>query len=126
MKAEDFTAWREMMGFNRVQCAEALGLSRNMPKRYEDGDAEIPLYISLACASLTHKLPPAGDKREGTPKVYRILVSLPNDLDRFFMDTLIEDAVDEHDALAKQLRRTSNHGGSQQTHPVQNVRIVRD
>lgn len=58
MKAEDFTAWREKMGLNRVQSAEALGLSRNMPKRYEDGEAEIPLYIALACAALDFGLPP--------------------------------------------------------------------
>ncbi|WP_188825070.1 XRE family transcriptional regulator [Brucella endophytica] len=58
MKPEDFTAWRERMGFNRVQAAEALGLSRNMPQRYEDGAAEIPLYIALACAALIRGIAP--------------------------------------------------------------------
>lgn len=58
MKPEDFTAWREHMGLNRTKAAEALGLGRNMPQRYEDGEAEIPLYIALACAALAFGLPP--------------------------------------------------------------------
>ncbi|WP_420961086.1 helix-turn-helix domain-containing protein [Brucella sp. IR073] len=58
MTPEDFKAWRERMGFNRVQAAEALGVSRNMPQRYEDGHAEIPLYIALACAALVRGIAP--------------------------------------------------------------------
>lgn len=58
MKPEDFTAWRQRMGFRKVQAAAALGLSRNMPQRYEEGDAEIPLYIALACAALIRGIAP--------------------------------------------------------------------
>lgn len=51
MSPEDFKAWRERMGFNRTQAAEALGTGRNQPQRYEDGDV-IPRHIELACAAL--------------------------------------------------------------------------
>lgn len=53
MDGNDFRAWRERMGFNRMQAAEALGLGRNQPKRYEEmGDEELPEYIALACRAL--------------------------------------------------------------------------
>lgn len=58
MKPEEFTAWRERMGLNKIQAAAALGLSRNMPQRYEDGEAEIPLYVALACAALVRGIAP--------------------------------------------------------------------
>lgn len=51
MSPEDFKAWRERMGFNRTQAAEALGTGRNQPQRYEDGDV-IPRHIELACEAL--------------------------------------------------------------------------
>jgi len=52
MKPQEFTEWRERLGLSRSGAAEALGLSRNMPQRYEDGEADIPLYVELACAHL--------------------------------------------------------------------------
>lgn len=58
MQKEDFVAWRQLKGFNRTEAAAALGLSRNMPQKYEDGEAEIPLYVALACAALAYGLPP--------------------------------------------------------------------
>lgn len=60
MKAEEFKAWRERMGLKKIEAAEALGISRNMPQRYEDGLAPIPRYIALACAAVAHGLPPIG------------------------------------------------------------------
>ena len=57
MTPADFTTWRERMGLNRTQAAEALGLSRNMPAKYEAG-APIPLYIALACAALIRGVKP--------------------------------------------------------------------
>jgi DNA-binding XRE family transcriptional regulator len=57
MTPADFTRWRSLMGFNRTQAAEALGLSRNMPAKYEVG-APIPLYIALACAALVRGIAP--------------------------------------------------------------------
>lgn len=56
--ADLFTRWRRAMGFNRLQSAEAIGISRNMPQRYEDGLAPIPLYIALACAALVRGIKP--------------------------------------------------------------------
>lgn len=60
MKLEEFTAWRERMGLNRVKAAKALGLSGNMPQGYEDeeAEAEIPLYVALACAALIRNIAP--------------------------------------------------------------------
>lgn len=58
MTKEDFRAWREHMGLNRKQACDALGLGRNTPQRYEDGKAEIPRYVGLACAALAHGLQP--------------------------------------------------------------------
>lgn len=58
MQPQDFRAWRAKMKFNRSQAAEALGLSRNMPQRFEDGIADIPKYVGLACAALVANLEP--------------------------------------------------------------------
>lgn len=58
MDREDFRAWRVHMGFNRTEAAAALGMGRNMPQRYEDGETEIPNYVALACSALDRKLGP--------------------------------------------------------------------
>jgi len=57
MTYADFTAWREQMGYNRLQATDALGLGRNQIKRYADGQP-IPLYVALACAALAAGLGP--------------------------------------------------------------------
>jgi transcriptional regulator with XRE-family HTH domain len=66
----DLTAWRQRMGLNKQQAAEALGLSINGYAAYERGyigrDAAdhrhmprpIPLHVALACAALKHGLRP--------------------------------------------------------------------
>lgn len=51
MSPEDFKAWRERMNFNRTEAAEALGIGRNQPQKYEEGLA-IPRHIELACQAL--------------------------------------------------------------------------
>lgn len=53
MTPEQFMAWRERLGLNRKQAAEALDIGRNQPKRYEDGETPIPRYIALACAAIS-------------------------------------------------------------------------
>ena len=58
MTAAEFRQWREHMGLNRTEAAEALGLSRNMPRRYENAEADVPRYIALACAALAFDLQP--------------------------------------------------------------------
>lgn len=57
MTAADFIAWREHMGYNRLQAAAALGMGRNQPQRYEDGQP-IPLYVALACSAIAMRLQP--------------------------------------------------------------------
>lgn len=63
MTSEEFREWRERMGYNRVQAAEALGTGRNQPQKYEDGETEIPNYIRLATVELERRKEPrtAGD-----------------------------------------------------------------
>ncbi len=59
MTAQDFLTWRTRLGLIRSQAAEALGLGRNQPQRYEEGQP-IPLYIALACAAIVGGLAPYG------------------------------------------------------------------
>ena len=58
MTAADFADWRKRMGLNRLKAAEALGVSRNMPARYEAGVSPIPLTVALACAALVRGVAP--------------------------------------------------------------------
>lgn len=58
MTSAGFTAWRKLMNLNRTQAAEALGLSRNMPAKYEAGIAPVPRYVALACAALIKGIHP--------------------------------------------------------------------
>lgn len=58
MTPADFARWRELMGFNRTKAAEALGISRNMPAKFEAGTAPISLTIALACAALVRGVKP--------------------------------------------------------------------
>lgn len=60
MTADDFREWRKRLGLNRVEAAAVLGMGRNQPQRYEEGQP-IPRHVALACAALIHKLPPYGD-----------------------------------------------------------------
>jgi len=62
MTAQEFATWRQQMGLNRVQAAEALGVGRNQPQRYEEGQP-IPKYIALACAALAKGIGPWPDTR---------------------------------------------------------------
>lgn len=55
---ELFERWRKSQGLNRSKASEALGVSRNMPERYETGKAVIPVYVALACAALSLGLKP--------------------------------------------------------------------
>ena len=60
MTPAQFTEWRGRMGLSKTAAAEALGISRNMPQRYETGAAPIPRYVALACAAVSFNLPPYG------------------------------------------------------------------
>lgn len=133
MTPDDFKAWRKAMNFTQTEAAESLGISRGSVELYELGHrrddrrpVEIPLSIALACAALRHKLPPMGEKRDGTPKKFRILISLPDDIERFCVDIMVKNAVDEHEALATVLSMTSKPGDEPIDRLVQNLRLVRD
>jgi transcriptional regulator with XRE-family HTH domain len=58
MSPADFARWRELMGINRTQAAEVLGISRNMPAKYEAGTSEISQTVALACAALLRGIAP--------------------------------------------------------------------
>lgn len=58
MTPAEFADWRRRMGLNRSKAAEALGISRNMPAKYEAGERPIPLTIALACAALIRGIAP--------------------------------------------------------------------
>jgi transcriptional regulator with XRE-family HTH domain len=133
MTPEDFKAWRKSLNLTQTEAAEALGISRGsvelyeLGKRRDDGrPVEIPKSIALACAAVRHKLPPVGEKREGTPKRFRIIISAANDLEHFTVDTMIENAVDEHQALSELLSITEKRGDEPVDYPLQNLRFVRD
>jgi len=58
MTAASLKSWRERLGLNKSGAAAALGLARNTYAAYEEGRAEIPLYVALACAAIAYGLPP--------------------------------------------------------------------
>lgn len=58
MTPAEFIVWRQRMGLNRTQAAEALGISRNMPAKYEAGTSPIPLTVALACAARIRGIAP--------------------------------------------------------------------
>lgn len=60
MTAESFTAWRDRLGFSKADAARELGLSRNTIIKFENGGAEIPRHIALACAAIERRIPPLG------------------------------------------------------------------
>lgn len=61
MTGPGFARWRKRMDFSKPAAARALGVSRNMPRRYETGEADVPLYIALACTAVTLGLRPYAD-----------------------------------------------------------------
>ncbi len=51
--------WRtERMNWTRKQAHEALGISDNTYRRYENGETPVPMHIRLACRALLENLPP--------------------------------------------------------------------
>lgn len=51
--------WRtERMHWTRKQAHEALGISDNTYRRYENGETPVPMHIRLACRALMENLPP--------------------------------------------------------------------
>ena len=71
MSAEDFRAWRNVMGLTQGEAAEALGLSKSSIELYEKGERRddgrpvvIPRTVELACAALAGETAPSRIKPE--------------------------------------------------------------
>jgi plasmid maintenance system antidote protein VapI len=58
MKASDLTAWIASRGLSHRGAAKALDVSGNRLYRFLDGSVRIPEHIALACAAISHPLPP--------------------------------------------------------------------
>ncbi len=58
MTPASFRAFRERMGLNKSQIAEALEIDRRTAARFERDGTAIPRHIALACAALAQGLPP--------------------------------------------------------------------
>lgn len=56
MTGDDFTAWMQHMGYNRLQAAAALGVGRNTVPRWMNEGA--PLHVALACTALALGMKP--------------------------------------------------------------------
>jgi len=128
MTPDEFKAWRKSLGFTQTEAAEALGVSRGsvelyeLGKRRDDGrEVVIPKTIALACAALEAHLLPYSEKPSGSPKVFRIIISAPDDIDHFTVDTLIKSATDEHHALHELLKHTKPVGDKAIDRPIQNL-----
>lgn len=63
MTPQQFTEWRERLSLRKGGAASVLGVSKNMPRKYEAGEAPIPLYVALACSALAMGLAPYGSTR---------------------------------------------------------------
>ena len=56
----EFTEWRKRLSLTKAAAAETLGISRNMPHRYESGTVPIPRHIALACSAVALNIRPYG------------------------------------------------------------------
>ena len=51
MAPAEFTYWRKQHGLGKLKAAAVLGISINMPAKYENGTRAIPKYLALAMAA---------------------------------------------------------------------------
>jgi predicted transcriptional regulator len=58
MTGEQLKAWRVRMRLRVGEAAEAIGVSRDTYRRMEQRDS-LPKHFGLACAAISHGLPPA-------------------------------------------------------------------
>lgn len=58
MTPEDLQAWISSRGLSHRGAARELDVSPNRLYRLLDGSARIPEHIALACAAISHPLPP--------------------------------------------------------------------
>jgi len=58
MTNDEFKTWRKSFGLTQEEAAKALDMARRQIQKYENGDAEIPLTVALACSALSAGLGP--------------------------------------------------------------------
>lgn len=58
MKPEDLKSWIASRGLSHRGAAKALDVSTDRLYRFLSGDVRIPEHIALACAAISHPLPP--------------------------------------------------------------------
>jgi plasmid maintenance system antidote protein VapI len=58
MAPADLATWIESRGLSHRGAAKALDISANRLYRFLEGSARIPEHIALACAAISHPLPP--------------------------------------------------------------------
>lgn len=59
MTGNDLKAWRQRLRLKKHEAAKALGVSPDTYTRLEQRD-ELDLRTALACAAISHGLPPIG------------------------------------------------------------------
>ena len=60
MTAADFATWIERHHLTNIAASKALGCGVNTITNYLRPGAKIPRYIALACAAISHGIPPMG------------------------------------------------------------------
>lgn len=58
MTRADLSIWIEIRGLSMRAAARALDITENRLKRLLAGEVRIPVHIGLACAALSHPIPP--------------------------------------------------------------------
>lgn len=112
MDAEHFAAWRAQMKYNRAEAAKILGLSRNMPQKYEEGGVSIPLYIELACAAIASGLSRWTPVPQASGKVvlHSAVVDRSHELAGPHGEELIAGYNAALEAIVQEQKRFSHHG----------------
>lgn len=57
---------------------------------------------------------------------FRIIISAPDSVENFTIDTLVENVADENEALQELIERTPPADGKLINRPIQKLRAVRD
>jgi len=58
MTPSDLSAWIASRRLSNRAAAKALDISENRLTRMLNGEVRIPVHIALACAAISHPLPP--------------------------------------------------------------------
>lgn len=61
MSPAQLIAWRERLGWTRIEASRQIGCSQNSITAWEAGRTRIPRYIALACRALANGMRPWGE-----------------------------------------------------------------